>query len=85
MILSGPTVAPEPFWQQVRKFIEIEEPTPVSRVLGRNHKIVEDEHGKRMLFDMSDFAKNACASYENVSGCTLKTANTPFLPDGIGH
>ena len=82
MILSGPTVAHEPFWQQVRKFIEIEEPTPVNRVLGRNHKTVEDEHGKRMLFDMSDFAKNACASYEDLSGCTLKSANTPFLPDG---
>ena len=67
MVLSGPTVAHDPFWQQVRKFIEIEEPAPVSRVLGRNHKMVEDEHGKRMLFDMSDFAKNACASYENLS------------------
>ena len=82
MILSGPTVAHEPFWQHVRKFIEIEEPAPVNRVPGRNHKTVEDERGTRMLFDVSDFAKNACASYENLSGCTLKTSNAPFLPDG---
>lgn len=46
MILSGPTKAHVSFWQKIQKFIEIEEPTPVSRVLGRNHNMVEDEHGK---------------------------------------
>ena len=35
-----------------------------------------------MKFDMSDFAKNACATYEELSGCTLKSASTPYLPDG---
>ena len=37
---------------------------------------------RECLSDMGDFAKNACASYENLSGCTLKAANTPYLSDG---
>ena len=82
MILSGSSKAHASFWQKIQKFIEIEEPTPVSRVLGRNHNMVEDEHGKRMHFDMSDFAKNVCASHEHLSGCTLKPANTRFLSEG---
>ena len=49
MVLSGPAVAHGPFWQQIRKFIEIEEPAPVSRVLVRNNQLVDDEQGKGML------------------------------------
>lgn len=32
MILSGPSKAHASFWQKIQKFIEIEEPKPVSRV-----------------------------------------------------
>ena len=35
-----------------------------------------------MQFDMTDFAENTCRAYEELSGCVLKPANTPYLPDG---
>ena len=31
---------------------------------------------------MEDFAENACKAYDELSGCTLKKASTPFLPEG---
>ena len=35
-----------------------------------------------MQYDMTDFAENACKAYEELSGCTLKKAATPYLPEG---
>ena len=82
ILLSGPQENHKQFWEMIQKHIEIEDPTPVDRVLGRRHIIKRDENGASMKFDMSDFAKNACATYEELSGCTLKSASTPYLPDG---
>ena len=66
----------------LQKHIEIENPTPVDRVLGRRHIITRDERGASMKLDMSDFAANACTAYEELSGCVLKKATTPYLPEG---
>jgi hypothetical protein len=35
-----------------------------------------------MQYDMTDFAENACKAYEELSGCTLQKAATPYLPEG---
>ena len=78
MVLSGPADQHKPFWDKVKKRIEIEDPTPVDRILGRNHKLIQTEHGTAMQFSMEDCAENACKAYEELSGCTLKTASTPF-------
>ena len=82
MILSGPESQHKLFWDKVKQHIEIEDPTPVDRILGRNHKVIKDQHGTTMQFSMSDFAENACKAYEELSGCTLKPAKTRSLPDG---
>ena len=50
-------------------------------MLGRNHKITQTGTGTTMQFSMKHFAENACKTSEEVSGCTLKTAYTPFLPE----
>ena len=82
MVVSGPENQHKSFWEKVQKQIEIEEPSPVDRILGRHHKISRDKHGSTMQYDMTDFAENACKAYEELSGCTLKKAATPYLPEG---
>ena len=82
MILSGPENQHKLFWDKVKQHIEIEDPTPVDRILGRNRKVTKNQNGTTMQFSMSDFAENACKAYEELSGCKLKTASTPFHPDG---
>ena len=66
----------------LHKHIEIEDLSPVDRVLGRRNIITRDEHGASMMLDMSDFAANACIAYEESSGCVLKRAATPYLLEG---
>ena len=68
--------------EMLQKHIEIEDPTPVDRVLGRRHLITRDERGASMKLDMSDFAANASTAYEELSGCVLKKTTTPYLPEG---
>ena len=82
MILSGPENQCKLFWDKVKQHTEVENPAPVDRILGRNHKVNRNQNGTTMQFSMSDFAENACKAYEELSGCKLKTASTPFHPDG---
>ena len=82
ILLSGPKESHQKFWEMLQKHSEIEDPTPVGRVFGRRHIITRDEHGASMKLDMSDFAANACTAYEELSGCVLKKASTPYLPEG---
>ena len=69
IVLSGPEENHQDFWKMLQKHTEIEDPTPVDRVLGRRHLITRDEKGASMKLDMSDFAANACTAYEELSGC----------------
>ena len=69
IVLSGPEENHQDFWKMLQKHTEIEDPTPVDRVLGRRHLITRDEKGASMKLDMSDFVANACAAYEELSGC----------------
>ena len=82
ILLSGPEENHQDCWKMLQKHTEIEDPTPVDRVLGRRHLITRDEKGASMKLDMSDFAANACTAYEELSGCVLKKATTPYLPEG---
>ena len=73
--ITRPNKSHKPFWDKVKKHIEIEDPTPVDRILGKMTDTA-------MQFSVEDFAENVCKAYEELSGCTLKTASTPFLPEG---
>ena len=48
MIVSGPEAEHEKLWKLIEKEIEIEPPTPVDRVLGRNHHVTRDSSGTSM-------------------------------------
>ena len=82
VVLSGPTKNHKWFWDELQKHIEIDPPSPVDRVLGRKHLIKRDNQGTSLRMDMADFAQNACRTYEELSGCVLKGAATPYLPEG---
>ena len=82
MIVSGPESEHKKLWDLIGKEIEIEPPTPVDRVLGRNHHVSRNSSGTSMEFGMTEFVQSACASYEELSGCVLKPATTPYVPEG---
>ena len=81
IVLSGPAHAQPEFWEKLQRHLEIEEPSPVDRMLGRKHIF---EHGETttMRHDMADYCANACSLYEELSGRVLKAAATPFVPEG---
>ena len=45
ILLSGPSGLRKGFWESLQKHLEIEEPTPVDRCLGRKH-LFKRENGK---------------------------------------
>ena len=82
MMLSGPSAAHSPFWDKVKRKLNIEEPADVSRVLGRDHKVQRSSTETVIDYDMTDFAKSACDTYLSLTGLTsFKPVPTPFLVD----
>ena len=73
ILLSGLEESHQDFWKMLQKHIEIEDPTPVDRVLGRRHLITRDERGASMKLDMSDFAAIAYTAL-----CVEEGNNTLF-------
>ena len=78
IVLSGPSDKHAQFWDLLQKHLEIEEPSPVDRVLGRKHLLSHDADSTTLQHDMSDFCQNCCELYEQLSGRKLKEASTPF-------
>ncbi|CAE7259976.1 unnamed protein product [Symbiodinium sp. CCMP2592] len=78
ILLSGPAKNHARFWDLLQKHLEIEEPSPVDRVLGRKHLLSHDADSTTLQHDMSDFCQNCCELYEQLSGRKLKAAATPF-------
>ena len=78
ILLSGPAQNHARFWDLLQKHLEIEEPSPVDRVLGRKHLLSHDADSTTLQHDMSDFCQNCCELYEQLSGKKLKAAATPF-------
>ena len=82
MVVSGPSQNHKSFWDKMRTMLNIEDPVPVSRVLGREHMIHRHASETSVEYDMSDFAESACETYLKLAkGVTLKSAPTPFLVD----
>ena len=82
ILCSGPSSEQNKFWQEIEKHLEIEPPTQVERVLGRQHKFDRTNGSTKVSLEMFDFIKNACAVYEDLAQCKLSTAKSPFCPEG---
>ena len=78
IVLSGPSNKHAGFWSLLQTHLEIEEPSPVDRVLGRKHLLSHTSESTTLRHDMSDFCQNCCELYEQLSGRKLKEAATPF-------
>ena len=78
VLLSGPSDKHAQFWDLLQKHLEIEEPSPADRVLGRKHLLSHDADSTTLQHDMSDFCQNCCELCEQLSGRKLKEASTPF-------
>ena len=60
-----------------------EEVTSLERFLGRHHEFVKLSGGRGVAYNMTDYAKQSVAMYQELTGVTkLRKASTPFVPDG---
>eukprot|EP00435_Cladocopium_sp_Y103_P014697 s1958_g3.t1 len=82
ILVSGPTDRHAPFWEELRRHLEIDEPTDVNRALGRGHEFVRNGDTTTCTFEMTEFIDNACSMYEELSGRKLKPAPSPYVPEG---
>ena len=82
ILVSGPTDRHAPFWDELQRHLEIDEPTDVNRVLGRGHEFVRNGDATACTFKMTEFIDNACSMYEELSGRKLKPAPSPYVPEG---
>ena len=61
--------------------INLEDPANLSRFLGCNHIITENDSGRTIEFEMEDYLHQAIEKYTSLSGAVpLKKVATPFLP-----
>ena len=81
IVLSGPRGSQPAFWEELQRHLEIEPPSEVDRVLGRRH-VYQRGTSTVMTYDMSDYCRNACDLYEQLSHRKLKEAATPFVAEG---
>ena len=81
--LSGPAEAHDAFWTLLEKHVDLEDYTPLGRVLGRQHVPVIYEGERALAFDMTEYAAQACELYTSLSASKpRRKAATPFVPDG---
>ena len=84
LLLAGPKDAHAAFWDKLRTKVEIDDVTPITRFLGRQHDISRTESGGEVVYDMSEYATQSVDMYSKLTGVTkFKHASTPFLPDGL--
>ena len=80
--MRGPESRHAPFWEALQKHLEIEPPTEVTRVLGRDHEILREGSDVTCSFEMVEFIENACQIFEELTGWKLKPAASPYVPEG---
>lgn len=78
LTLSGPQQNHSPFWATLRQSIDLEDPAPLTKVLGRNHVNLHDG----LALVSADFAKQCVALYEELAGRKVKLARTPHADEG---
>ena len=81
IVLSGLRDTQPAFWEELQRHLDIEPPSEVDRVLGRKH-VYQREGNTVMTHDMSDYCRNACDFYEQLSGRKLKEAAKPVVAEG---
>ena len=78
LTLSGPVANHTTFWTTLRKRVQLEDPAPLSKVLGRGHF----QHGDGLALHSADFAKQCVSLFEELSGKAVKLYRTPHVDEG---
>ena len=83
LMLSGPSKQHDPFWRSLRATIELEDPEPIGRFLGRDHLLFDEKGVRTCVFDMEAYTMQAVALYTEHTGVSkFRVATTPFCPEG---
>ena len=78
LTLSGPKRNHNEFWSVLRKHVQLEDPAPLAKVLGRGHVSI----GDGLALHSNDFARQCVALYEELSGKSIKLAKAPHVDEG---
>ena len=78
LALSGPRANHTKFWDVLRKVAQLEDPAPLSKVLGRGHI----KHDGGLALHPADFARQCVQLFEEPSGKPVKHARTPHVDEG---
>ena len=68
LTFSGPSANHSKCWEVLRKFVQLEDPAPLSKVLGRGH--IKHEGG--LALHPADFARQFVKLFEELSGKPVK-------------
>ena len=75
LTLSGPSANHSKFWEVLRKVVQLEDPAPLSQVLGRGHI----KHDGGLVLHPTDFARQCVKLFEELSGKHAKHVRTPHV------
>ena len=78
LTLSGPNANHSKFWEVLRKVVQLEDPAPLSKVLGRGHI----KHDGGLALHPTDFARQCVKLFEELSGKRVKHVRTPHVDGG---
>lgn len=78
LTLSAPAENHEKFWELVRKKVQLEDPLPLTKVLGRGHTPYENG----LALASADFARQCVSMYEELSNKAAKLYRTPHVDEG---
>ena len=79
LTLSGPSIGHSKFCEVLRKVVQLEDPEPLSKVLGRGGHI---KHDGGLALHSADFARQCVKLFEELSGKPVKHVRTPHVDEG---
>ena len=80
--LSGEESRHSGFWLEFGKRAKLEQPMPLTIVLGRSHQEVTWKGKKAYAFQAADFAQQCVERYKELTDMPVRAASTPHLEDG---
>ena len=83
MLALGPRSKLQPFFKELAKHINFDEPADLSKYLGVHHVFAENSKSSTRSYSLSmaDFIRSTTEVYEQKTGKSLKPADTPYSPD----
>ena len=78
LTFSGPSANHSKCWEVLRKVVQLEDPAPLSKVLGRGHI----KHDGGLALHPADFARQLVKLFEELSGKPVKHVRTPHVDEG---